>query len=114
MTNVTTTLQSLVTYYVGLANWLGLGTGLPGSSTTPANEATGGSPAYARQSTTWNVTGATSLGSPTIFNVPAGTYGYLLLCSGSSGANMVDWCPFTPQVITAQTTITVVPLATAS
>lgn len=114
MTNVTTTLQSLVTYYVGLANWMGLATGIPGSSSSPSNEATGGSPAYARQSTTWNVSSATALGTPVIFNVPAGTFGYLLLCSGSSGNNMVDWCSFTPQVISAQTTITVVPLATAS
>jgi hypothetical protein len=114
MTNVSTTLQSLVSYYTGLGNWMGLATGIPGSSTTPANEATGGSPAYTRQATTWNVTGATALGAAVIFNVPAGTFGYLLLCSASSGNNQVDWCSFTPQVISAQTTITVVPLATAS
>lgn len=114
MTNVSATLTGLVTYYVGLGNWMGLATGVPGTSSTPANEATGGSPAYARQSTTWNVSAATALGTPVIFNVPAGTYGYLLLCSGSSGNNMVDWAPITPQVITAQTTITVVPLGTAA
>lgn len=114
MTNVSTTLQSLVTYYIGLGNWMGLATGLPGSSSSPANEATGGSPAYVRQATTWNVTSPTALGTPVIFNVPAGTFSYLLLCSGSGGNNMVDWCPMTPQVIGAQTTITVVPLATVS
>src|SRR5580693_2759897 len=108
MTNVSTTLQSLISYYTGLANWLGMATGNPGSSGTPANEASGGSPAYTRQATTWNVTGSTALGTPVIFNAPAGTFGYMLLCSGSSGANMVDWSPFTPQVISAQTTITIV------
>jgi hypothetical protein len=114
MTNVSTTLQSLVSYYSGLGNWMGLATGTPGSSTTPSFEATGGSPVYVRQATTWNVTGSTALGSPVIFNVPAGTFGYLLLCSGSSGANMVDWCSFTPQILPAQTTITIIPLTTAS
>jgi hypothetical protein len=114
MTNVSTTLQSLVTYYSGLGNWMGLATGNPGSSTTPLNEATGGAPPYVRQATTWNVTGSTALGSALIFNVPAGSYNYLLLCSASSGANMVDWCPFTPQVIPSQTTITIIPLTTAS
>lgn len=114
MTNVSTTLQSLVSYYSGLGNWMGLATGNPGSSTTPANEASGGSPAYIRQATTWNITGATALGSAVIFNVPAGTFSYLLLCSASSGANQVDWCPMAPQVIAGQTTITIIPLTTAS
>jgi hypothetical protein len=114
MTNVTATEGTLVTDYKALGNYIGLCTGAPGSTSTPANEATGGSPAYARQATTWTVAGATATGSSVTINVAAGTYSYMILCSASSGNNMVDWCPITPQVITSQNTITITPLATAS
>ena len=114
MTNVTATQTTLVTDYKTLGNWIGLATGNPGSTASPANEATGGSPAYARQSTTWTVSGAIATGSTVTLHVPAGTYTAMILCSGSSGNNMVDWTPITPQVITSQSTITLTPLATAS
>lgn len=54
--------------------------GTPGTTATAAaTEATGGSPAYARQAVTW---GAASSGQKTnsgalTFDVPAGTYGFL-------------------------------------
>ena len=114
MTNVTATATDIVTDYSNLGNYIGLCTGAPGSTATPANEATGGSPAYARQATTWAVSGAQALGSAVTINVPAGTYSYMIMCSGSSGDNMVDWCAIAPQVISAQSTITITPLATAS
>jgi hypothetical protein len=114
MTNVTTTEQNVVGYYTGLGNWIGLATGNPGSTPSPANEAAGGSPAYARQATTWLVSGPTAIGQAVTFNVPAGTYNYMIMCSASSGANMVDWSPISPQIATSQTTITITPLATAS
>jgi hypothetical protein len=114
MTNVNATLLGLCTYYTGLGNWFGLATGNPGANPAVANEASGGSPAYARQSATWTVTGAVALASAVIINVPAGTYSYLLMCSASSGAFMVDWCGINPQVIGAQNTLTIVPLATMS
>jgi hypothetical protein len=114
MTNVAATADVIVTDYKALGNWISLHNGNPGSTSTPANEASGGSPAYARQSTTWTVAGSTATGSSVTFNVPAGTYSYMGLCSASSGNTMVDWAPITPQVITAQNTITITPLATAS
>lgn len=114
MTNVDATADTLIADYVGLGRWIGLCTGNPGSTTTVSNEAVGGSPAYARQETAWTTTGATSIGSPVTFNVGPGTYSYMILCSGSSGGNMVDWVPITPQVAAVQTTITITPLATAS
>lgn len=114
MTNVSATADALVTDYSGLGNWIGLCTGAPGSTASPSNEASGGSPAYARQSATWTVAGSTATGSAVTINVAPGTYSYMIVCSGSSGNNMVDWCPITPQVITAQTTITITPLATVS
>lgn len=114
MSNIPATQNDEVTYAKSLGNWIGLCTGNPGGTATPANEASGGSPAYARQSTTWTVGGATATGSTVTLNVPAGTYSYMILCSGSTGNNMVEWCPITPQVITSQNTITLVPLFTAS
>jgi hypothetical protein len=116
MTQVTETQELLVTYFTGLADYIGLGTatGTPGNTPTPSNEATGGSPAYARIATTWDVTGPSALGESVTMNVAPGTYAYMLLCSASSGNNMVDWCPVTSQVCPSQTTITIVPLATAS
>lgn len=114
MTNTDATSDTLVTTFVGLGAWIGLATGNPGSTATPANEAVGGSPAYARQETTWSTSGSQSIGSPVTFNVGPGTYSYVILCSGSSGANMVSYSPITPQVTPIQTTITITPLATAS
>jgi hypothetical protein len=111
---VTATADTIIGDYSALGNWIGLFTGPPGSTASPSNEATGGSPAYARQSTTWTVSGSTAIGSGVTFNVPAGTYNYMGIFSGSSGNNMVDWCPITPQSPTSQTTITIVPLANAS
>jgi hypothetical protein len=111
MVNVTATAQSLNNSFTGLGTWIGVCTGTPGNTSTPANEATGGSPAYARQATTW--TGGTSgsaAGSAVILNLPAGTYPYMIMCSGSTGNNMVDWITLpTPIVIAAQTAVTVTP-----
>lgn len=114
MTNVDATADTIVSDYTALGSWIGLCTGNPGNTSAPSNEATGGSPAYARQETTWTVTGSTATGTPVTLNVPAGTYTYMILCSGSSGSNMVDWAPITPQSPTAQKTITITPLASAS
>lgn len=114
MTNVDATTDIIIGDYVALGSWIGLTTGNPGSTASPSSEAVGGSPAYARQETDWVTSGSTSIGSPVTFNVGPGTYTYMILCSGSSGANMVDWVPISPQVATVQTTITITPLATAS
>jgi hypothetical protein len=114
MTNVSVTLGTLITAYAGYGVYVGLATGAPGSTATPANEASGGSPAYARKATTWSVSGAVATGTAVTFNVPAGTYSYMIFCSGVSGNNMVDWCPISPQVIGSQNTITLTPVATAS
>lgn len=60
----------------------------PGTGTNAnAGEATGGSPAYARQAVTW---GAAASGQKTntsslTFDVPAGTYGFFTLWSAASG-----------------------------
>lgn len=114
MVNVTATATTLATDYTNLGSYIGLATGNPGSTTTPANEATGGSPSYARQETTWNVSGTQALGTEVTFNVPSGTYNYMIFCSAATGNNMIDWAPMSPLEATGQTTITVVPLTTVS
>jgi hypothetical protein len=65
-----------------------LHTGAPGS--TGANEATGGSPAYARKVLAFSASsaGAKALSGAVIFDIPAGTYSYVgfwLTASGSTG-----------------------------
>lgn len=117
MSNVTATLTDAVTHYTDLGDWIGLaacGTGNPGATATPSGEASGGSPAYARKSTAWTVTGAVAMGTAVTFNVPAGVYTHMIFCSASSGNNMLDWAAIDPQTVTEQTTITITPLATAT
>lgn len=77
--------------------WMSLHTGAPG--TTGANEATGGSPAYARKAPTFNAAGtAGPLGSgaqpatvgvawsdEVTFDAPAGTYTHGGMSSASTG-----------------------------
>lgn len=64
-----------------VAIFASLHTGDPG--TTGASEATGGSPAYARKSITWNAAsgGALDNNANPVFDVPAGTYSHFGLWS---------------------------------
>lgn len=60
----------------------------PGTGTNAnSGEATGGSPAYARQAVTWAspASGQRSNSGALTFDVPAGTYGYLTYWNASSG-----------------------------
>jgi hypothetical protein len=111
MTNVLSTAQALDNYKVSLGNWIGVCTGPPGNTSTVLNEATGGSPAYARQQTTWTPgTNGTNTGSQVTLNLPAGTYSYGIICSASTGNTMIDWFTLqTPIVITAQTAVPITP-----
>lgn len=67
-----------------LGNTISLHTGDPG--TTGANEATGGSPAYARKTTTWAAGAVDGVvtGSAVSFDVPAGNYSWLGVWNGST------------------------------
>lgn len=57
------------------------------AGTTGANEATGGSPAYARKPITWTdgASDGSTVGSQVTFDVPAGTYVEIGFWSASSG-----------------------------
>jgi hypothetical protein len=115
MVNLVSTAQILNNDYTALGNWIGVSTGVPAPGAL--NEATGGSPAYARQSTTWTPgTNGSAAGSPVTLNLVPGTYPYMIMCSGSSGNNMVDWCILpTPIVVTGtQAAIVITPASSTS
>lgn len=109
------TRQVLADAYKTAGTWIGVATGDPGTSATPSNEATGGSPAYARKQTTWTSGSTGSLsGTAVTIDVAAATYTYVLLASSSSGNNMIDKCSVTSVVMSAQGQLVVTPSFTQS
>lgn len=71
----------------------------PGTGTNATGtEATGGSPAYARQAVTWAAaaTGTKSNSGSLTFDVPAGTYGFFCFFNASTGntSNYRGYAPF--------------------
>jgi hypothetical protein len=110
---VATTRQALADAYKAQGSWIGVATGAPGTTATPSNEASGGSPGYARKQTTWtSSTGGVVNGSAVTIDVPAQTYTHILLASGASGASMVDNADVTDVVMSAQGQIVVTPTYT--
>lgn len=73
--------------------------GTPGTGATAAStEATGGSPAYARQPVTWSAAASgqkTNSGSLT-FDVPAGTYGFLTFWNALTGNTGTQYRGYAP------------------
>ena len=98
----------------GLGDRISLHTADPG--TTGANEATGGSPAYARKQTTWSggASDGVVAGSPVSFDVQAGTYTHWGVWT--SGGVFVAGFPLgsSTGALPGQTTVTVTPTFTAS
>ncbi len=77
----------------------------PGS--TGASEVTGGSPAYARKSLTWNAAsaGSKTLSNSPTFDVPAGTtVAFLGLWSAPTGGTYYGYIDVTDEVYAAQGT----------
>lgn len=110
---IATTRQALADKYGTLGTFFGLATGNPGTTTTPANEASGGS--YARVATTWSAgSGGVENGTACTISANAGTYTYAPLCSAASGANMIDWAAITSTVLSAPGQIVLTPTYTQS
>jgi hypothetical protein len=112
---VTTTKQDLSNYYVSLGNWLGAATSSPGSTPTPDNEVTGGTPPYGRAATTWTAgTGGVNTGSPVTLNLPEGTITYILLASAATlaAANMIDNAAISAMIMSAQGQLVITPIYT--
>lgn len=110
---VTATKNTLVTAYTGTGGWVSVHTADPG--TTGANEATGGSPAYARKQTTWGgAASSASTGSAVTIDVPAGTYTFAGLWSAATGGTFIDKVAITTTTLGAQGQIVVTPTFTES
>ena len=93
------------------APYVSLHKGSPG--TTGANEASGGSPAYARKQTTWTSgSGGVLTGTSVTIDVPADSYTHAAIwkvASGGSPADLIDWVAITPTTLGAQGQIVVTP-----
>jgi hypothetical protein len=86
---VATSRQTVANAYAGLGTFIGVCTGDPGTTSTPANETSGSG--YVRIATVWTPgTTGTEAGSAVTVSVPAGTFTYILLASASTGNTMVD------------------------
>jgi hypothetical protein len=110
---VVTTKNALATAYGGAGTYFGLATGSPGSSSTPANEASGSG--YARVATVWGTAASSAItGSACTITAGAATYTYAILCSASSGATQIDNAAITSTVLSATGQIVLSPVYTQS
>lgn len=106
------TLDAVAQARTALGSWISLHTDTIG--TTGANEATGGSPAYARKETTWDL-GAEAgevVGTEVIFDLPAGTYNHFGIWSDEVGGTYVDGGEITETILGGQGTINLTPTVT--
>lgn len=107
---VNATKEALADAYIALGAYVSLHTGDP--STTGANEATGGSPAYARKLTTWSadvVDDGVRAGTEVTIDVPAGTYTYAGLWTASTSGTFIDKVAITSTTLGAQGQVKVTP-----
>jgi hypothetical protein len=106
----------MATYYGTQGSWVGLATTAPGSTQTPANEVSGGSPAYARKQVIWGTaaSGAITATTAVTIDVPAVTVAFVILASAAlvASANMIDNASITSIVMSGQGQIVVTPTFT--
>lgn len=108
---VGTTRQSLADTYTGLGSWFSVHTGA--TSGTGANEASGGSPAYARKQTTWGSGSAgVTAGSQMTFDLQAATYNRVGMWTAVTAGTFRDAAAMTSTVLSAQGQILVTPTIT--
>jgi hypothetical protein len=113
MTAVAATRQAAADAVKALGAYIGLATGDPGTSATPSNELSGGSPAYARVATTWtSATGGVVNGSAVTIHSPAATITYAFTAAASTGNNMVDKVLITSTTLTSNGDLIVTPTIT--
>jgi len=113
MAFTTATKEAAALAVSALGNTISLHSADPG--TTGAGEATGGSPAYARKTTTWagGASDGSVSGSPVAFDVPAGNYGWIGIWNGST---FIAGFPLASPTgaLPGQTTVTVTPTITVN
>jgi hypothetical protein len=110
---VATTRQTLSNAYAAIGGYVGISTADPGITPTPANEATGGTPAYARKLATWTpATGGVNNGSPVTIDLAAGTYTYGFMASAATGNVMFDKAAIASVTYSVQGQLVVTPVFT--
>jgi hypothetical protein len=100
---------------VALGSWISLHTADPG--TTGASEATGGSPAYTREQTTWSADttdDGVRAGTQVTIDLPAGTYTHFGVWTAETGGTFVGGGAITSTTLAAQGQIKVTPTYTQS
>lgn len=114
MARTNATKEAAAAAVTGLGSWISLHTADP--STTGANEATGGSPTYARKQTTWSAGASDGVytGSQVAIDVPAGTYTHVGQWSAASGGTFIQAVAITSTTLGAQGQILVTPTDTES
>lgn len=108
------TKEAAATAVSGLGTYISIHTADPG--TTGTSEATGGSPAYARQQTTWTAGTADGVvaGSQVTFNLAAGTYTYFGIWTAATGGTFIGAGTISPGPLSAQAQVKVTPTVTAA
>jgi hypothetical protein len=112
---IAATRTALAATYAAQGTYFGLATASPGTSATPANEASGSG--YARVATTWSAgTAGVQNGTAVTITAGAATYTYCLLASSATtgAANMVDNAAITSTVLSATGQIVLTPTFTQS
>lgn len=113
MAYTTATKESAALAIAALGDRISLHTADPG--TTGASEVTGGSPAYARKTTTWSggASDGSVVGSQVTFDVPAGTYTHIGIWS--AGGTFIGGQPLNSSAVAGQQgTVLVTPTITAA
>ena len=100
--------SSLATKYGTDAVYGALFTADPGTTGSVTGEVTGGSPAYARKTITWGTATNGVITGTCTFDVPSGTtVTFAGVCSGLTGANLLDRVSVTSQTFASQGTYAV-------
>ncbi|WP_216912803.1 hypothetical protein OG225_07355 [Nocardia sp. NBC_01377] len=107
---VTATKNALCTAYANIATTVYVSVHTADPGTTGTNEASGGSPAYARIATTWSAPASGQItGSQVTINLPAGTYTHAGLWSAATGGTFIDKVAIASTTLGAQGTLLVTP-----
>ncbi|MCP2291726.1 phage tail fiber protein [Nocardia amikacinitolerans] len=112
---VTSTKNALCAAYANIAPTVYISVHTADPGTNGANEATGGSPAYARKLTTWTAPANGQIsGSQVTIDLPAGTYTHAGLWSAANGGTFIDKVVISPTTLGAQGTLLITPTFTMS
>lgn len=95
--------SSLASKYSTDAVYGALFTADPGTTGSVTGEVTGGAPAYARKAISWGAPSNGVVTGTATFDIPAGTtLGFGGVCSGSTGANLLDKVAIVGQTFASQ------------